>query len=60
MAYTLVSFQGSLQALRVVNEVGHFTHFTIAHAHLGMYGFVTMIAFGAMYFVLPRLTGREW
>lgn len=60
MTYTVVSFQGSLEALRVVNEVAHFTHFTIAHAHLGMYGFVSMMAFGAMYFAMPRLTGREW
>jgi cytochrome c oxidase cbb3-type subunit 1 len=60
MSYTLVSVQGSLTALRVVNETTHFTHYTIAHAHLGMYAFVTMVLFGSMYYILPRLTGREW
>ena len=60
MSYTLVSVQGSLTALRVVNETTHFTHYTIAHAHLGMYAFVTMILFGSMYYILPRLTRREW
>jgi cytochrome c oxidase cbb3-type subunit 1 len=60
MSYTLVSVQGSLTALRVVNETSHFTHYTIAHAHLGMYAFVTMVLFGSMYYVMPRLTGREW
>ena len=60
MAYTLVSVQGSLTALRVVNETTHFTHYTIAHAHLGMYAFVTMVLFGSMYYIMPRLTGREW
>ena len=60
MSYTLVSVQGSLTALRVVNETTHFTHYTIAHAHLGMYAFVTMVLFGSIYYILPRLTGREW
>src|SRR5262249_9079710 len=60
MAYTVTSVQGSLQALRDVNEVTHFTHYTVGHAHLGLYGFYTMTVFGAMYYVVPRLTGREW
>lgn len=60
VSYTLVSFQGSLQSLRTVNEVWHFTHSTVAHAHLGVYAFSTMIMYGAIYYMLPRLTGREW
>jgi cytochrome c oxidase cbb3-type subunit 1 len=60
MAYTLVSFQGSLTALRSVNEVTHFTHYTIAHAHLGVYAFFSMVMFGAVYYIAPRLFGREW
>lgn len=60
MSYTAVSLQGSLLALRVYNEPFHFTHNTIAHAHLGLYAFYTMIMFGAMYYIIPRLTGREW
>jgi cytochrome c oxidase cbb3-type subunit 1 len=60
MSYTAVSIQGSLQALRSVNEVTHFTQYTIAHAHLGVYAFFTMIMFGSMYYVLPRLTRCEW
>ncbi len=60
MSYTAVSIQGSLQSLRTVNEVTHFTHYTIAHAHLGVYAFFTMTMFGAMYYIIPRLTGREW
>lgn len=60
MSYTLVSFQGSLTALRSVNEVVHFTHYTIAHAHLGVVAFFSMVMFGAVYYIAPRLTGREW
>jgi cytochrome c oxidase cbb3-type subunit 1 len=60
MSYTVVSVQGSLQAVRSINEVSHFTHYTVAHAHLGVYAFYTMIAFGALYYILPRITGTEW
>jgi cytochrome c oxidase cbb3-type subunit 1 len=60
MMYTLVSVQGSIEALRSVNTITHFTHFTIAHAHLGLYGFFAMVMFGSIYFVMPRVLGREW
>src|SRR3546814_12432253 len=59
MMYTLSSAQGSFEALRAVNTVTHFTHFTVAHAHLGMYGFVSMVMFGAMYFSMPRIVSRS-
>ena len=60
IAYTAVSLQGSFEALKDFSEVTHFTHYTVAHAHLGAYGFVTMIYFGLFYYMIPRLTGREW
>jgi cytochrome c oxidase cbb3-type subunit 1 len=60
MMYTLVSVQGSLESLRSVNTITHFTHFTVAHAHLGLYGFFSMVMFGSIYFVMPRVLGREW
>ncbi|MEO0460760.1 MAG: cbb3-type cytochrome c oxidase subunit I [Myxococcota bacterium] len=58
--YTLASLQGSLSSLRSVNTVTHFTHYTIAHAHLGAYGFASFVFFGAAYFLVPRVTLREW
>lgn len=60
MCYTAVSFQGSLTSLRSVNEVAHFTHYTVAHAHLGVYSFFSMMMFGAAYYILPRLMNAEW
>lgn len=60
LMYTLSSFQGSIEALRSVNSVTHFTHYTVGHAHLGAYGFTTMVLFGAIYYMLPYLTGRDW
>jgi cytochrome c oxidase cbb3-type subunit I len=58
--YTLASFQGSTEALRSINTVTHFTHYTVGHAHLGAYAFVTLVMFGAAYHMLPRMTGRAF
>jgi cytochrome c oxidase cbb3-type subunit 1 len=60
IAYTAVSLQGIFTALHEVNRVTHFTHWTIAHAHVGVYTFVTFILFGSMYYILPRLVRHEW
>jgi cytochrome c oxidase cbb3-type subunit I len=58
--YVLVSLQGSFEALRSVNTITHFTHFTVGHSHLGMYAFVTITLFGGIYFAMPRVVQREW
>ncbi|BET67718.1 cbb3-type cytochrome c oxidase subunit I [Opitutales bacterium ASA1] len=58
--YTLTSLLGSLMSLRSVNQVWHFTHSTPAHAHHGMYAFFTMIMFGSLYFIVPRVLRKEW
>jgi len=60
MMYTVSSVQGSFQALRSINTVAHFTHFTVAHAHIGLYGFFTLVMFGAIYYVMPRVLAWEW
>lgn len=60
IAYTAVSLQGIFTALVEVNRVTHFTHWTIAHSHVGVYAFVTFTMFGSIYYILPRLVDREW
>jgi cytochrome c oxidase cbb3-type subunit 1 len=60
MMYTLSSIEGSFEALRSVSTVVHFTHFTVAHAHLGLYAFFSIVMFGAIYFVMPRVMSWEW
>lgn len=60
MSYTLVSLIGSTMALREVNVVTHFTHFTVAHAHHGIYAFFSMVMFGAIYYIMPRMLKKEW
>lgn len=60
MMYTISSLQGSLHSFRTYNHITHFTHWTVSHAHLGLYGFTTMVFFGGIYFALPRLVDRDW
>lgn len=60
LMYTAASFEGSLEALRSLNTITHFTQFTIGHAHLGAYAFVTLVLFGAAYHIVPRATGRAF
>ena len=60
VSYTITSLIGSLMADRQVSEVVHFTHFTVAHAHQGMYAFFTMVMFGSIYYILPRILLKEW
>jgi cytochrome c oxidase cbb3-type subunit 1 len=37
-----------------------FSEASVAYTHLGLYGFFTMVMFGSMYYIVPRLVGREW
>lgn len=60
MMYTLSSLQGCLHSSRTFNYVTHFTHWTVSHAHLGLYGFTTMVFFGGIYFAMPRLLDCDW
>jgi cytochrome c oxidase cbb3-type subunit 1 len=57
--YLLGCFQGSLEALRALQQPTHFTDFVISHSHLTVFGtFVVWALAGALY-VWPRLTGAE-
>jgi cytochrome c oxidase cbb3-type subunit 1 len=60
IAYTAVSLQGMFTAMREVNRVTHFTQWTIAHSHVGVYAFVTFVLFGSVYYIMPRLMRHEW
>ncbi len=57
--YFLVCIQGPLQSLPSVQRVTHFNNWVVAHAHLALLGFAAFIALGAMYYFLPKVSGRE-
>jgi cytochrome c oxidase cbb3-type subunit 1 len=37
-----------------------FSHFVVGLDTLAFYGFFSMTVFGAIYFIVPRITGNEW
>lgn len=56
--YFIVSTQGSLQSLMVVQRLTHFTQWVPAHAHIGLLGFAGFVAVGTLYHILPQVVGR--
>jgi cytochrome c oxidase cbb3-type subunit I len=57
--YFLGSTQGTVEALRSLQTIWHLTNYTVGHSHLTMYGFITFIAWGAIYGLLPAATGKQ-
>jgi cytochrome c oxidase cbb3-type subunit 1 len=57
--YFVGSTQGTFEALRTAQAYWHFTSFTVGHSHATMYGFITLITFGAVYALLPLATGQQ-
>src|SRR5262249_4006960 len=47
-------------ALPPVSAVVHFTWFTVAQSQLYAQGFFAMVMLGAIYYIVPRVTGLEW
>jgi cytochrome c oxidase cbb3-type subunit 1 len=60
IAYLLAGLLDALTAFRGVAVDTQFTFFTVALEQLALYGGVSMIFFGAIYFMVPRLTGNAW
>jgi len=57
--YLLTCLQGPFQALRAVQPYVHFTNWVVAHAHLALLGAFSFWGFACIYYVMPRLTGKE-
>jgi cytochrome c oxidase cbb3-type subunit 1 len=60
IAFMISGLVAVLASLRSVDAVLHFTLFQSAQVHLVIYAFFSMVMFGAMYYILPRLVGCEW
>ncbi|MFP5456517.1 MAG: cytochrome-c oxidase, cbb3-type subunit I [Alphaproteobacteria bacterium] len=57
--YGMSTFEGPLMSIKAVNSLSHYTDWTIGHVHSGALGWVGMISFAAVYFMVPRLWGRS-
>lgn len=56
--YFITSAQGSLMALRNVNEITSKTDWVIGHSHVALYGAFTFFAFAGIYVVLPVIAKK--
>jgi len=57
--YGMSTFEGPMMAIKTVNALSHYTEWTVGHVHSGALGWVAMITIGSMYYLIPRLYGRE-
>lgn len=57
--YGMATFEGSMLSIRTVNALSHYTDWTVGHVHVGALGWVAMITFGSLYYLIPRLYGRK-
>ena len=53
--YGMATFEGPLMSLKSINALSHYTDWTIGHVHSGTLGWVSMITFGSLYHMVPRL-----
>jgi cytochrome c oxidase cbb3-type subunit I/II len=53
--YGMATFEGPMLSIKSVNALSHYTDWTIAHVHGGALGWNGFMAFGMMYWLLPRL-----
>ncbi len=56
--YLITSVQGSLMALRNVNEITSKTDWIIGHSHIALYGTFTYFAMAGIYYIIPAITKR--
>ncbi|WP_028448975.1 MULTISPECIES: cytochrome-c oxidase, cbb3-type subunit I [Chitinibacter] len=57
--YGMSTFEGPMMAIKSVNALSHYTDWTVGHVHSGALGWVAMISIGSIYYLIPRLFGRE-
>ncbi|SKA32583.1 cytochrome-c oxidase, cbb3-type subunit I [Consotaella salsifontis] len=57
--YGMSTFEGPMMSVKAVNSLSHYTDWTIGHVHSGALGWVGMITFGAVYYLVPRLWERH-
>jgi cytochrome c oxidase cbb3-type subunit 1 len=60
MAFVVAGLMNVAGAIPQISAVTNFTWFTVAQSQLNSYGFFAMTMFGAIYYIVPLVTGIEW
>jgi cytochrome c oxidase cbb3-type subunit 1 len=57
--YGMSTFEGPMMSIKTVNALSHYTDWTVGHVHSGALGWVAMVSIGSLYYLIPRLFGKE-
>lgn len=57
--YGMATFEGPMLSIKAVNSLSHYTDWTIGHVHAGALGWNGMIIFATVYYLVPRLWGKQ-
>jgi cytochrome c oxidase cbb3-type subunit 1 len=57
--YGMSTFEGPMMSIKTVNALSHYTDWTIGHVHSGALGWVGLVSMGSIYFLVPKLFGRQ-
>jgi cytochrome c oxidase cbb3-type subunit 1 len=57
--YGMSTFEGPMMAIKTVNALSHYTDWTVGHVHSGALGWMAMVTMGSMYYLIPRLFGKQ-
>ncbi len=57
--YGMSTFEGPMMSIKTVNSLSHYTDWTVGHVHSGALGWVGMISIGSLYYLIPRMFGRN-
>jgi len=60
IAYTLANVLFFLSSFRTIGRATQFSWFAVGVDQFFIFAFFTMVMFGAMYYIIPRLVGCEW
>ncbi|AEK24144.1 cytochrome-c oxidase, cbb3-type subunit I [Capnocytophaga canimorsus] len=53
--YGMATFEGPMLSLKNINAVAHFTDWIIAHVHVGALAWNGFLAFGMIYYLVPKM-----
>ncbi|MCF6092683.1 cbb3-type cytochrome c oxidase subunit I [Microaerobacter geothermalis] len=57
--YLLACLQGPFQSLMTVSAVVKYTQWVVGHAHMAPFAAFSFVSFAAIYYAIPRITGRQ-
>jgi cytochrome c oxidase cbb3-type subunit I/II len=57
--YGMATFEGPLLSIKSISALGHYTDWIVGHVHGGALGWNGFLAFGMIYYLIPKLWNTE-